>query len=497
MRAMKRTVSVLLSLMLVLGMMTIGMSAVGAAETHKVNVKSNIGEDTAVDFTASSEQVTVTYKLKADLDIVNTQGVITYDPAVLKIASTNTAKTVMPNFESNRTVNLTKKDGRIPFNCSDFEYGYDFKTEAVFATVVFDILDASADTDVNLNVSILTASTALNTTSENDVALVDGDVVDSSKFTSATEAKVTPDVIDIDPKGFFDGHALNLQGRVGVMFYFQIPDAVKGRTVKAVLSSDFDEDVEVPLDSTTWSSYDAAYVGTYFVRSVNLADAITAKIYVDGQYVGEDDPYSAKTYIDNKIKKAGTSATLKNLLYALAEYGSSAQLYFQALNPSIDYHTDNLPNAGLNYTAPVVTADDIDAPAYTRPDYSSLGINNNEIYTSMILAADTGIEVDFGLLTTDRSKIDAANVTVKGVKADYEYHANYNEVAYTISNIYSNKYAEEYSVNFGNGLEYKISINNRLKNVLSKSSSSAEYKKLAAAMYTYGQAAHAHFGDAA
>ena len=156
MRAMKRTVSVLLSLMLVLGMMTIGMSVASAAET-KVTATSNIGATASAAYTADSEQVTVTYKLNTAATISGVRAVITYDKAVLKLATTNTAATCFPTLNENLVANLTKTDGRLPFNASSYN-GYDFAGGAVLATVVFDII-GTGNTTVNLEVKDLISVT--------------------------------------------------------------------------------------------------------------------------------------------------------------------------------------------------------------------------------------------------------------------------------------------------------------------------------------------------
>ena len=60
MRTIKRTVSVLLTLMLVLGMVTIAIGTASAAGTYKINVTSNIGKSTSKDYNASTEKVTIT-----------------------------------------------------------------------------------------------------------------------------------------------------------------------------------------------------------------------------------------------------------------------------------------------------------------------------------------------------------------------------------------------------------------------------------------------------
>ena len=169
MKAIKRTVSVLLSLMLVLGMVTMGISVASAAE-NTITYTSNIGaQGTKTYVPGTDKQVTVTYNLKTSTRIINAQAVVTFDPAVLKLADGQTAATVCPNIPG-ATVNLTKS-GRVPFAASDFAGGYDFSAGGAFVTVIFDII-GSGNTTVNLAVDTLTGTTALNTSSANDVPVV-------------------------------------------------------------------------------------------------------------------------------------------------------------------------------------------------------------------------------------------------------------------------------------------------------------------------------------
>ncbi len=160
MRAMKRTVSVLLSLMLVLGMVTMGISVASAAE-NTISATSNIAATATQTYTAGSGQVTVNYSLQSPKRIVDGQGVITYDTNVLKLADCNTKNTFYPNLSGGMVVvNLDKTDGRIPFNFSNLNT-YDFSTSKVMVSVVFDVI-GSGNTTVNLNMDCLTAT---NTTS--------------------------------------------------------------------------------------------------------------------------------------------------------------------------------------------------------------------------------------------------------------------------------------------------------------------------------------------
>lgn len=111
------------------------------------------------DYNAQTEQVVVTYLLKADHMIVDTQSSLTYDSKVLKLASTttNTKNKVFPVFQSSIVWNPSLTN-QVLFNCSSLDL-FNFKSENVYCTFTFDVV-GSGDTTVNLNVDYLTGTEA-------------------------------------------------------------------------------------------------------------------------------------------------------------------------------------------------------------------------------------------------------------------------------------------------------------------------------------------------
>ncbi len=166
MKKIQKKLSVVLAVMMVLCMFTALPFSASAAETseetsagNKINVTSNVADPVSYDYNAQTEQVIVTYLLKADHMILNTQSSLTYDSKVLKLASTttNTKERVFPVFQSSIVWNpgLTNQ---VLFNCSSLNL-YNFKSENVYCTFTFDVV-GSGDTTVNLNVDILTGTEA-------------------------------------------------------------------------------------------------------------------------------------------------------------------------------------------------------------------------------------------------------------------------------------------------------------------------------------------------
>lgn len=167
MKKIQKKLSVVLAVMMVLCMFTALPFSASAAETseetsagNKINVTSNVTDSVSYDYNAQTEQVVVTYLLKADHMIVDTQSSLTYDSKVLKLASTTTTNTknkVFPVFQSSIVWNPSLTN-QVLFNCSSLDL-FNFKSENVYCTFTFDVV-GSGDTTVNLNVDYLTGTEA-------------------------------------------------------------------------------------------------------------------------------------------------------------------------------------------------------------------------------------------------------------------------------------------------------------------------------------------------
>ncbi len=167
MKKIQKKLSVVLAVMMVLCMFTALPFSASAAETseetsasNKINVTSNVADPVSYDYNAQTEQVIVTYLLKADHMIVDTQSSLTYDSKVLKLAAvstTNTKKKVFPVFQNSIVWNPSLTN-QVLFNCTSLDL-FNFKSNNVYCTFTFDVV-GSGDTTVNLNVDVLTGTEA-------------------------------------------------------------------------------------------------------------------------------------------------------------------------------------------------------------------------------------------------------------------------------------------------------------------------------------------------
>lgn len=156
------------------------------SEKDTINVTSNVADAASVQYSSSDSKVTVTYVLDSDIAIENIQAVVNYDKSVLKLASTNSKKTISPVFYGTSGAGYEANlglDSKIKFNATNID-GYDFAGGKTVFTAVFDIV-GSGDTTVDFDVYILTG-----TQNDKDVKMVYKDEVMNDNFTVTASAKV-------------------------------------------------------------------------------------------------------------------------------------------------------------------------------------------------------------------------------------------------------------------------------------------------------------------
>lgn len=196
MRTIKKQISVLLAVLMVLSSIMAVSFSVSAAETTggTITVNSNLCDSKTYNYTATDKQIQVTYYLQCNNKILNMQGGVYYDSSVLKVADTNTMETSIPKFTSGSSFVNFDLTNKALFNATSLNL-YDFTSKGVFFTVTFDII-GSGDTEVNLDVDVITATTANSFTElkdASDIDLVYYDNIMADKFDFSSSANVIPD----------------------------------------------------------------------------------------------------------------------------------------------------------------------------------------------------------------------------------------------------------------------------------------------------------------
>ncbi len=493
MRAIKRTVSVLLSLMLVLGMVTMGISVASAAE-NTISATSNIAATATQTYTAGSRQVTVNYSLQSPKRIVDGQGVITYDTNVLKLADCNTKNTFYPNLSGGMVVvNLDKTDGRIPFNFSNLNT-YDFSTSKVMVSVVFDVI-GSGNTTVNLNMDCLTATNTTSgqaTDAAQDVIIIGNGVNDQSAYSASAEEKVEGD--EVDPSVFIANVTLALEGKIGMNYYFNsAPVGYENKEITVRFNGpELNETENVTKALTSMNvikrSGVSYYNHTYNLYADMMSQPVEVQIYADGEYVTSYTT-SVKDWSEANLPKNETSnPKVAKLIKDMLNYGAAAQIAFNS------YTDKPLPNANIDYALVPITADTIQVPAglNVNPNLSSIGLNFDRMTAE--LKDGTAIRV-YGILANETLYNANRNVTIT---SDFDsetgsFSGSGSRKMVVKDNIASDRLDDVYTFTFANGATYKTSVMSFVKNLLQALPDNEAYVNLGSAMYWYNQSANAAF----
>ena len=315
MKTIKKQISVLLAVMMILCSITAVSFSVSAAETTggKITVKSNLCSSTSYDYTANDKQIEVKYFLQSDNMILNMQGGIYYDSSVLKLSSTNTAQKSVPGFTSGNyfvNFNLTNK---ALFNATSLNL-FDFTSKGVFFTAVFDIV-GSGNTEINLDMDVITATTAKSYDELNDASDVDlvyyGDIA-SDKFAFSCEGKLISD-------------------STAATVYFAAPRVAPGRTVWSDVDIYYNDttsviksnrihmkDTGLVIDNPAGSTLKTTRRGNWHVFSADLTadqvNAIDSAKYSGFVYAGN---YNLKTSAKFDIKMGGSIADFDGQVFLI------------------------------------------------------------------------------------------------------------------------------------------------------------------------------------
>lgn len=486
MRAMKRTVSLVLAMMLVLGMATMGIGVASAAETNTVNFTSNFGASGSVQYTpGSTEQVTVTYALTSQVPIVNAEGVVQFSSSVLSVASVNTAATFTPNL-SGTAVNL-EKTGRIPFNWSSFN-AVDFSTKKTLVTVVFDVI-GSGDASVYLKMNVLTGNTnTTNTVGTTDVDLIDNSaVVDGTKFTAEVAGETKEE--GVDPSIFVQDVRLALEGKIGVNIYLM--DAPTGFD-NSKITVEFDGPNEemnqtVALTSLVRTKRSGVYVryAQYFVYSSWMTEPITMNFYNDGTKVATYSTTVEEWVANNVANYTTSNPKVATLMKTMLNYGAASQVYF-------NYKTDDLANKNNDLALIPITADTIQTESGLggTPNLNSIGATWTKCSAELKEGNALRLQVKVTNATTFATKNTVTNND--GQTLTFE---NFGTSAVAVQdNIVAADLDKVYTFTFANHATYKQSVMNYMKTVLTNNASNQNVVNIASSMYWYNQAANEVFG---
>lgn len=190
------------------------------------------------------------------------------------------------------------------------------------------------------------------------------------------------------------GNSLNLQGKIGVNFYY---DLAGSSAENAVVKFHWGNHSQM-FNMNNAVRRNKAYEVSCYVAAKEMADQITAELYVDNQLCSTD-TYSVKEYAEyiinanimvlRTLDPSHDSIALKELCKAMLYYGAKSQVMF-------DYNVENLSTKGVKALDGYSPSDSsaIVVEQYNR-DFSDFGIEY--CGSSMSLKSDTTYTLFFKL----------------------------------------------------------------------------------------------------
>ncbi len=197
----------------------------------------------------------------------------------------------------------------------------------------------------------------------------------------------------------FKTQALGLEGLIGVHFFVYLPE-ISGFEYEGVafeIDNTDGPDTFVPFSSDMPTNANGYYQFTYYVRSIEMADTITAtlKFKVDGEDRTIEKLYSVKQYFETFDDYTFLFTDLEqDMTRATADYGHYVQAFLETTRTWV---------IGVDYTEmdkyyTDYTADDISAAQTGLADYvtaKTTGSNMEKITYTLVLDSGTELRVYF------------------------------------------------------------------------------------------------------
>ena len=338
-----------------------------------VTASSNYFPQTVQTYDADTKQITVTYFLQSEKNVLNAQWALTYDNTVLKFNradNLNAAKNgynFMPQVGNVGSVYNSDEaeagtSGNIWGNCSNLSL-YDFSARSPFVTVTFEVI-GTGNTTVDLDVEVLTVSKIgddFMTIDEEEVLLVNHHIVNQESTVAVNKESVVYE-------GPYDATATNPATTTPVETTAAPTTTVAPTTiVEPTEATTVAPTTEAPTEATTVAPTGLTVTATsnYFPQTVQTYDADTKQITVTYFFESEKNVLNAQwglTY-DNTVLKFNRADNLnaaKNGYNFMPQVGNVGSVYNSDLaedgtNGEIWGNCSNLSLYDFSARAPFVT----------------------------------------------------------------------------------------------------------------------------------------------
>ncbi len=312
--------------------------------------------------------------------------------------------------------------------------------------------------------------------------------------------------IGIDAIPAFKTQSLVLDGQIGVHFFVFLPanSGYEYQGVNFTIDNVDSAETFVPYGADTPQNAKGYYRFTYYVRSIEMADTITATLQytVNGEARTLEKTYSVKQYFETFDNYMSLFMEKEQVMTkATADYGH----YVQACLETQHTWTIGTDYAEMDKFYTVYTADDISAAQSALQAYAaekSLGSNMQKITCTLVLDSDTELRIYFKpsadytgtyTFTMDGEAIaeDGEKVSVK-LKPDGWYLVSIRSIA-----------AHDLSMSHriaavGDGVESYIELSalSYVNAMITAYASNATAVNAAVAILRYAEAAHSlKYGD--
>jgi|GEM_PF-7028447 len=292
------------------------------------------------------------------------------------------------------------------------------------------------------------------------------------------------------------GTTLSLEGNIGLNFYFRIDEQIlEEQDVKVEIVLEDGRRFSFAENQLTTETVndELLYKVTAEVYAKQMADSVTAKVYVGETKVRGDYTYSIRSYAEAILKNPYTyGEKMVALAKAMLNYGAAAQVNFQ-------YNTGNPANSvgDLMTEAEKIAyksvADDIFGDPFKPAFIEGIG---GFAGANLVLESETKMNLYFQ--TIEGVDIADLTFTVDGKAVKPVAASGYHMIS--IPNIISSDLDREYEITVSNGTTggtIHISTFNYAATVMPLPSEgtpyTAEVKDVLRAMYLYNQAANAYF----
>jgi hypothetical protein len=304
----------------------------------------------------------------------------------------------------------------------------------------------------------------------------------------------------------FKTQSLVLDGQIGVHFFVFLPanSGYEYQGVNFTIDNTDGPDAFVPYSADMPTNANGYYRFTYYVRSIEMADTITATLQytVNGEERTLEKTYSVKQYFETFDDYMSLFTEKQQVMTkATADYGH----YVQAFLETQRTWTIGTDYAEMDKFYTVYTADDISAAQSALQAYAaekSLGSNMQKITYTLVLDSDTELRIYFkpaaDYTGTYTFTMDGEAITEDGEKVSVKLQPD-GRYLVSIKNIAAHELSVSHRIAaVGDGIESYIELSalSYVNAMMTAYASNAMAVNAAVAILRYAEAAYSlKYGD--